>query len=100
MKPIVTWNSTSDRLRYHGDLPKKPQRWRIVIRAKSEVGAAERDIRPSSPCHLNSLVHETVLPLIDETMDEAREATNESLGVTDSEKTHVIDCEFEIYRWR
>lgn len=87
---------------YHGALPKKPQRWRIVLAAKSAKMAVrvERDLRPRSKVNLNDLVRDVVLPAIDDAINDARETINELLGVEDSQPLVEISTEFQIYRWR
>lgn len=112
MKPLVAFDSLLGKLdehgrpegltTRHGDLPTKPQRWRIVLaaRCKEPLVRAEHEILPRKKVLLDDLVHGVVLPAIDEAIAEARETINEVLGVTDSESFVEISTEFKIYRWR
>lgn len=112
MLPIVTFDSTLGKpdehgrpqglTRYNGRVPHKPQRWRVVIAAnQKELGVrVERDIRPLAPVKLGDLSRGTILPAMDEAIEEARQTINEVLGVEDSQETHEISTAFEIYKWR
>lgn len=112
MLPIVTFDSSLGKpdehgrpqglTRYNGPVPKKPQRWRVVVAAnQKQLGIrVERDIRPLTPVKLVDLSRGTILPAMDEAIEEARQTINEVLGVEDSQDQYEISTSFEIFKWR
>lgn len=112
MQPLVTFDSSLGKLDekgrptgktiYNGTVPRKPQRRRVVIAANQKALGirVERDIRPLAPVKLVDLSKGTILPAMDEAIEEARQTINEVLGVEDSQGTHEISTEFQVFKWR